>query len=145
MKGSRIFGIGVAITGLLVALTPNVILPVCEELVKTAMGTSIPMRCHYTATAEIGVGGLLSVAGALFFVYGGESKINGILSTMILALGVVTILIPTVLIGTCATPDHPCNLGSKPGLILLGSFTMLLGAGGIWSAWKGAPAAPAVA
>lgn len=136
MQGSRIFGLVVIVTGLLVALVPNVILPVCEELVKTAMGTSIPMRCHYTATAEIGVGFLLAVAGALFFVYGGPFKINGVLSAMILALGVVTILIPTVLIGTCAAPDHPCNVGSKPALILLGAFTLLLGAGGVWQSWR---------
>lgn len=140
MKGFKIVGILVAVVGVLVALTPTVLLPVCQELVKTAMGAFVPMRCHYTAQAEIAVGGLLAFVGVLLFVYGDGAKINGVLNAIVFALGGVVTLIPTVLIGTCGAPDHACNVGAKPALILLGALTMLIGAGGVWQAWRaGAP------
>ena len=136
MKASKILGIVNAVCGLLVMLTPTVILPVCEDLVKTAMGTFVPMRCHYTAQGEIQVGAVLALVGGLIFVYGNKSETRGALSAVVLALGVAVILIPTVLMGVCANPDHPCNAGTKPALLLLGAVTMLLGAAGIWQAWR---------
>lgn len=136
MRGSRIFGIGNAALGLLVMLTPTVILPVCEDLVKTAMGTFVPMRCHYTAQGELQVGAVLALVGGLIFVYGDRPQTRGALSAVVAALGIAVILIPTVLMGVCANPDHPCNIGTRPALILLGTITSLAGAGGILQAWR---------
>jgi hypothetical protein len=138
MKGSKILGVVVAACGLLVALVPTVILPVCQELIETKAGTFVPMRCHYTAQAEILVGGLLAFVGAIIFAYGHKPETRGILSAVVLALGSGVVLIPTILIGTCKNPMMDCNVGAKPALILLGALTMLLGAGGIWEARRSA-------
>jgi len=147
MRVEKLLGIGNGVLGLLVALTPTVLLPVCDDVVKTAAGGTVPMRCHYTAQAEIAVGGLLVLVGALLFAFGQENKMRGVLSALALAIGVIVILIPTVLIPTCRTPTMECNIGSKPGLILEGVVILLIGAIGVWSAWKGraTPIAPAAA
>lgn len=136
MKAARVLGIATVLCGLLVALVPTVILPVCQELLETKAGMFVPMRCHYTAQAEIAIGSLLVFTGALLFVFGQRFEVRGALGAVTVALGVVVILIPTVLVGTCRNPEMPCNVGTKPALILLGAATLLLGAGGVWEAWR---------
>ncbi len=142
MKKSTLLGSLSALSGLLVILVPTVILPVCEGMVEAKMGKLIPMRCFWTARAEVAVGGLLLLTGLLHaFSRSDETRRN--LSGLILALGVTTILVPTLLIPTCMSPDMACNLGTKPALLLLGGITTILGAAGWWGARRVEPVAPA--
>jgi hypothetical protein len=89
----------------------------------TADGRSVPMKCHWTALAEIG----LAVPLLLIGVFDLTSKRKETLLTLNLigaALGALVILFPTVLIGVCANPAMPCNLVEKPTLILSGILVM---------------------
>ncbi|MFA5236719.1 MAG: DUF4418 family protein, partial [Methanoregula sp.] len=45
----------------------------------------------------------------------------------VIGLGVVTVLIPTVLIGVCSAANAPCRIGTLPALILLGVLTTITG------------------
>lgn len=144
MKSHKALAIAQAACGALTALTP-LVLPACAELLKTTMGTSVPMKCHWTAQAEIALGALVAIVGLLIFAFANQAETRGTLHTVVLALGAVVILIPTVIIGTCADPSHTCNIGMRPALLLLGSATMLLGAFGLWDAWRSSKKPPLAA
>jgi len=89
-------------------------------------GKSIPMKCLWTARAEIGLGILLLAVGALLFI---SRKLETIRSLSILALilGILITLFPTVLIGVCGNPEMPCAAVMKPTLLLIGIITGVLG------------------
>jgi len=89
-------------------------------------GKSIPMKCLWTARAEIGLGILLLAVGALLFI---SRKLETIRSLSILALilGILITLFPTVLIGVCGNPEMPCAAVMKPTLLLIGIVTGVLG------------------
>jgi hypothetical protein len=139
MKPSKPLGAAAFLCGLLVILIPTAIAPVCEALVETKGGMFVPMRCHYTARTELAIGALLALAGALLFALGRERRAGLALSTLVAALGVVTILVPTVLIGTCGNPTMECNVATRPALVLLGAGILLLGAFGVWQARSRSP------
>ena len=144
MKFPKLVALLEAACGVLVAATPFV-LPVCTGLLQTTTGKNVPMRCYYTGQTEIAVGGLIVLAGMLAFAFGKRAETRGALNALVLALGAVVILLPTVILGTCASPDMACNIGTKPALILLGSATMLLGFVGVWEAWRSSQGPSAVA
>ncbi len=89
-------------------------------------GKNIPMKCLWTARAEIGLGILLLAVGVLLFI---SRKLETIRSLSILALilGILIILLPTVLIGVCGNPEMPCAAVMKPTLLLIGIITGVLG------------------
>ncbi len=82
-------------------------------------GREIPMKCHWTGRAELGLGlPLLAVGVTMFFSRRRESRRN--LGIVGVTLGVVTILLPTILIGVCNSPDMPCHSIMQPALTLMG-------------------------
>jgi hypothetical protein len=88
--------------------------------IELANGRTIPMKCHWTGEAEIAVAGpLLLVGGLMWFVKRRESL--RVLSILGLALGAFAILLPTALIGVCASADMLCNSVMKPTLIFGGT------------------------
>jgi hypothetical protein len=89
----------------------------------TADGRSVPMKCHWTAIAEIGLAIPLALVGILNFTSKRKETLRS-LNLISLALGALVILFPTVLIGVCANPDMPCNMIEKPTLILSGIVVM---------------------
>ena len=90
----------------------------------TDTGKSIPMKCHWTALAEIGVAVPLALIG-LFNITSKRKETLQTLSVIGLALGVMTILFPTVLIGVCVNPDMPCRMIELPTLILSGILVIV--------------------
>lgn len=91
----------------------------------TADGRSIPMKCHWTARAEIALAvPLLGVGGMMLFSKRRETRRN--LSLMGILLGAFVIALPTALIGVCMNPDMICNAVMKPSLILSGSMVVAL-------------------
>jgi hypothetical protein len=95
-----------------------------------AAEASVPyrmMKCFWSARAEIIAGVPLIVLGALLLFARRKETIRviGILTTVI---GVLTILIPTSLVGTCANSAMVCNTEMKPTLFVAGGLTV---AGGI--------------
>ena len=117
------------VLGVLIVLTPWYILPVCEvygAYLKTATGSEIPMKCGWTARAEIGTGvGIVSI-GAVLLAFGKRKETLRALGVVGATLGVLTVLFPTYLIGVCASAEHPCNMGTRPGLVLLGVLTIVV-------------------
>ncbi len=89
-------------------------------------GGTVPMKCLWTARAEMGVGAALLVVGAfLFFSRGSESR--RFLPILALILGILITLFPTALIGVCVNPDMPCVRLMKPILLLIGMVAGALG------------------
>lgn len=82
-------------------------------------GNTIPMRCHWTRMAEVAVAFPLGVTGSLVALNRRRQSKRALLQVG-LALGLATILIPTHLIGVCASDDMICNMVMKPTLILAG-------------------------
>jgi len=121
-------GLILVVLGIFIVLTPWYIFPVCEMFgiyAKTATGKLLVMPCGYTARAELGVGSMLALCGVVLFVAKSPETRRAIggIST---ALGSLVILFPTVIIGMCSNPDHPCVTGTLPALVLLGVLTIAL-------------------
>jgi len=84
------------------------------------------MKCFWSARAEIIAGvPLIALGVLLFFARRKETiRVIGVLSVII---GVLTILIPTTLVGTCANSAMVCNTEMKPSLFVTGGLTVAVG------------------
>jgi len=89
-------------------------------------GRQVSMKCHWTARAELGLALPLFAVGAMlpFSKNRGSRRILGIAGA---ALGIVTVLLPTELIGVCMNPDMPCLSTMKPALLLMGVLVVAIG------------------
>ena len=88
-----------------------------------ASGMKVPMKCFWTAMAEIGVAGTLLVLGGLQ-LSSRQRETHRALGIMGGALGALAILLPTLLIGVCAHPEASCHLVMRPAMIFLGILVM---------------------
>jgi hypothetical protein len=82
-------------------------------------GNSLPMKCHWTRQAEVAVALPLFVVGGLT-IFSRRKQTLRALAMVGLALGVATILIPSYLIGVCASAEMICNMLMKPILLFSG-------------------------
>ena len=127
-----------AALGILTILLPHIIFPVCqyfgiyqtvlltpatEGFVFAGATAPAPLPCYWMAWAEVAVGiPLLAAAVILFFSRRAETQRS--MAILGIVLGLMVILLPTAIIGTCPDSSHPCNTGAKPALVLLGAATM---------------------
>jgi hypothetical protein len=93
----------------------------------TSTGAQVPMKCHWTAIAEIGVAVPLALVGVLTMTSKRKETVRS-LAAFGVALGALVVAFPTVLIGVCANPTHICNMIEKPTLILGGILAIVLSA-----------------
>jgi len=118
------------VLGLLVAIGPQTIFQPCLDVMQicvdgVASKTFMPMKCYWSAMAEIGPGAAIAILG-LLLLFLKQSQIRlGIIFAQTL-LGVMVILFPTKLIGVCAVKTHDCNLLFYPMMIVLGSLIIAL-------------------
>jgi len=100
----------------------------CESqgrMLTLADGRQIPMKCHWTARAEVVVGLPLLVTGILLlFSKHNETRVS--LSILGVIFGVSAMLLPTYLIGVCGSVDMVCNSIMKPALLLSGGVVILI-------------------
>jgi hypothetical protein len=82
-------------------------------------GKTVPMKCHWTAQAELAVGAPLFVLGAAT-AFTKKKESRRILALAGTVLGAFAILLPTALIGVCASNDMLCNSFMKPAMIVSG-------------------------
>ena len=101
-----------------------------------ADGRQIPMKCHWTAQAEVGLAVPLLATGALMTTSRRKESLRN-LSLLGALLGVFVILLPTALVGVCANPDMICNSVMKPALILSGSLIVGLSLFGLVKSYRG--------
>ncbi len=124
-------GIGafLILLGILIAISSWYITPVCEVegvYVTTMSGSKLPMACGYTARAEIGIGALIVLSGAVLLARQTweTRQTTGI---FVMGLGAVAIALPTVLTGMCKIADHICRLTTQPMLEILGAIVFIVG------------------
>lgn len=124
-KETHKLGWWVAMVGALILLTP-LILPVCEGMLELVNGKQVPMRCHWTAHAEMLMGGVVIVVGVML-AFAKERETYRRLSNLVSILGVFVALIPLYIIPTCMNPEMSCNIGTKPALLILAGLAFILG------------------
>jgi hypothetical protein len=91
----------------------------CAGLLNLANGMTAPMRCHWTAVAEIALAVPLGAIGAMMFF--SKTRENGrSLSILAGILGVFVALIPTTLIGVCKSNMMACRNLMLPALVISG-------------------------
>ena len=96
----------------------------------TEPSLTIPMKCLYSARAEIPMGVILAfVGGFLFFSKQKETRmmlsILGVLSGIFILLLVVGKGFPAPLIGVCIKPDMPCVTITQPACYAIGIITIV--------------------
>jgi hypothetical protein len=82
-------------------------------------GKTVPMKCHWTAQAALGLALPLAIVGAIT-TFSRRRSNAGNLGIVGVGLGSLAILLPTALIGVCANPDMLCNSIMLPFLVLTG-------------------------
>lgn len=93
-----------------------------------ASGRQVPMKCYWTAHAELALGvPIFAIGITMFFSRRKEARrFLGIVGAL---LGGFTILMPTILIGVCENPEMLCTSVMKPALILVGVLVVGIGLG----------------
>ena len=124
--------------GLLIAIGPQTIFKPCSGLLQIytegMQGQSmqqmppsdaryVPMKCHWSANAEIGIGGAIAFLGILLLFFR-KSPVRLGLSLAQAALGLVTVLIPSSLIGVCMGKTMQCRVLMLPLLLVLGCLVI---------------------
>jgi len=134
MKKQLIFGSIIIILGLLIALSPQIIFPVCSlsELnpdcgdscacgssdASSDASISIPI-CHWSARAEIGTGAIIIALGICILLFLNEAKTILGLSIGIFFSGINSLLIPHALIGGCNMTTMQCQRVAFPALSII--------------------------
>ncbi|MCL4559543.1 MAG: DUF4418 family protein [Chloroflexi bacterium] len=95
-----------------------------------ANGGTALMKCFYSARAELAMGFSLLVVGGLILLTHRKETLRT-LNVLGIVQGILTILVPTYLIGVCANDKMICNLLMKPTLIFSGILVILAGVIGL--------------
>lgn len=121
-----IIGAAGIIFGLLVAFTPFHLVPVCTETMQTTMGMQVPMRCYHTGRAEVILGSLTVVVGAVVLLVG-QAAARKTAGAMLGLLGLGVIALPSKWgIGMCAKAHMACH-ATAPVLYGWGGLLLLAG------------------
>ena len=123
MKVMRVLGALLVLIAIAAAIVPAA--TNCTGLVTLKSGKEIPMKCNWTGQASIATAlplGLLGIALAL----AKRKETQRALAVVAAGLGAALIMLPTILIGTCATFDMECNLIMKPAMLGMGILTILI-------------------
>ena len=120
MSRKKIVGYISAIIGLLLALAPKFITPVCPP-----MENGMFMKCHWMGNMTIGIGAVILVLAIILIVVK-DSKISLGLSISNIAIGVLAILNTHVLIGGCMKADMACRAKTIPFCTLLAGILVLV-------------------
>ena len=128
---NKFFGIALIVVALAIAIVPA--FTDCQSQGKsltTTTGKTIPMKCHWTGIAEIGVAVPLLTVGAVMTANRRKQNMMtmGILG---IVLGAMAIAFPNGLIGVCTTPTMICHTVMKPALTAFGSLAIVGSLGAI--------------
>jgi hypothetical protein len=129
----KYLGILMLVLALVVGIVP--VLTDClahGRQLETVDGMSVPMKCHWTAIAEMAAAVPLGLAG-IFTATSRRRETRTTVSLFGMAACAFVLLIPTVLIGVCANPMMPCNMVEKPLLLFCGILASAASLGALWS------------
>lgn len=125
---SKLFGGVTFFLGILVALTPRFILPVCEYYGKAKMA------CSYTGRSEMVLGWLIVAISVAAILSRSAESLKWLMFSAF-SVGVAELVLPSFL-GYCHSPQMPCNYGTVPMLRLLGGLLLVSTAVGFFVARK---------
>ncbi len=95
-----------------------------------ANGKVVPMKCYWSAQAEIAVAVPLLGVGVLMFLSRRRETLRA-LAALGALLGAFALLIPAALIGACSMGGASCNLVMKPAMALAGIVAIAASLGGL--------------
>ena len=121
MTNGLFFGSITVLLGTITSLLSFVFLPFCNPV-------GMVMRCHYTSVVDGFVGIAIALVGIAYLLL---PKANKALTYAVIVLGVLTSLVPTVIVGVCSHPHMHCHSISSPVLQLLGIVIALFGVANI--------------
>jgi hypothetical protein len=127
----KLFGLTILIMALIIAIVPQ--FTTCEsqgKAITLANGNSVPMKCKWTAQAELGTSAPLFAVGALM-TSSRRKESRKSLSVLGIILGVIVMLIPAYLIGVCQTL-MVCHTIMKPVLLTAGGVVAGVSLAGLW-------------
>ena len=122
----KILGVIIIILALIVMLVPQ--FTNCSAEGRTLIlqnGKTVPMKCTWSARAELALGIPLLALGVLMLLSRRKETVR-YLSVLGVILGVLVILIPTSIIGVCAGVDMDCHAILKPTMIVSGILIILV-------------------
>ena len=94
----------------------------CESAGKTlatADGRSVSMKCHWAGVAEVAAAIPLGIAG-IYALRSRRKETTRLAAIIGAASGLMAILLPTLLIGTCGNAMMICNVLMRPILLASG-------------------------
>jgi hypothetical protein len=94
------------------------------KLLTTADGRSVSMKCHWAGVAEVAAAVPLGLAG-IYALRNRRKETTRFASLVGMTSGLVAILLPTVLIGTCANAGMICNVLMRPILLASGILAIV--------------------
>ncbi|MDR1612373.1 MAG: DUF4418 family protein [Planctomycetota bacterium] len=124
-KRSLAASLPVAAPGLLLAAIPFRLFPVCPVPHGAA-----PMRCYWSGSVLEGFGAAFFLVGVMLFFARSSDMRRGMCAAAVL-LAVTAGMVPTHLVGLCASPAMPCRIGTFPAvmvalaLIVMGSLFVI--------------------
>ena len=121
MTNGLFFGSITVAFGTIVSLLSFVLLPFCNP-------GHMVMRCHYTSVVDGFVGIAIALIGIAYLLL---PKIHKTLTYVVIVTGVLTSLVPTVIVGVCKHPFMLCHSISSPVLQLVGIIIALFGVANI--------------
>ena len=129
------------IIGLLVAIGPYTFLHVCAGgMSMDGMDMDAPV-CQGIPPVTLVIGILLAAVGLtdIVTIYKGiKSKaVKAILELVSAVLGIITIGVPTFIIGVCNSDHMHCSMVTKPALIIFGAAIVLFSLVGIFASLRG--------
>ena len=122
---TKVLGAVMILMALVLAIAP--VFSDCEstgKLLTTADGRTVSMKCHWTGIAEIAAAIPLAIAG-IYALVGRRKETLRFAGIVGAASGLVAILLPTVLIGTCMNAAMTCNVLMRPILLAAGILAMV--------------------
>ncbi len=119
----RLLGATLLIMALVTAVLPQ--FTTCEsqgKAITLANGTTVPMKCKWTARAELGIAVPILAVGVLMTTASRKESSRN-LSILGAILGIAVLLIPTTLIGVCQSLML-CHTVMQPALLTTGSIIL---------------------
>lgn len=117
MKNRIATGIILGLSGLLFVIGPLYIFKACST-------KEMVMNCHWSVQAEAGVGILLFFSGGLYLL--ADSFITRLfLLLQTTVIYIISILIPTILIGGCKNKDMACQSLTFPAIYLIAALSLI--------------------
>ncbi|QNU68591.1 DUF4418 family protein [Ruminiclostridium herbifermentans] len=118
MKNRLITSLIYLITALLLIVGPNTIFKVCEVMEK-------PMKCYYSTKAVVGIA-IILIAIAILYFFTRTIRESLLLTIAVIPIGIITLLIPSILIGGCSMKTMACQAVSFPAIYVISVLLIII-------------------